>query len=557
MTGTDCTAPIVFDDQWADGYRLLCEDHVYVLLVDLTNPAVRVDVAAASEGNWPIDSYRDHNTIAIINGDYQFSPCYGPGEICSQGLTISNGSDPAQHTNLVHLCTDGLIRREIGFSPEGLPVVDWWYRFVSDAQAHAWCPNLQETGGGAEEYSFNLVGAGPQFGFDGAFRWDCLYGYAGEEGASDCLSNGGEVVINDEHFGTSAEHWWNRYQSVVGVSADVDTLALGESYPAATMLSMHDVLAQRLAAYGEALGDAFKFDGGSVAGIYYYNHDYSITPELRVPNVLRVQRTHWDCYAITVTVRPEAAGVVGVSPPPNCDRATKYEEGTVVKLTAAPAEGYEFQVWSGDIDGSAHSTSFTVSEEITATANFGPSEPWNQIYFPIMGGDPSGLYNAGFENGPAGWESYSQNGWGSILPDDQLFIAPHEGSWAAWLGADDDEVAHLEQGVVVPEEAPYLTYWHWIDSVDYCGYDFTRVVANESVLETYDLCRMTNTDGWTEHSVDLTDYAGQSISLRLEVETDGSLQSDLYVDDLSFQASASLAPTVPTPPKIIQHYLKP
>jgi len=385
LQGIDCTSPVVFDDQWASGYRLVCQDHIYVVMVDLTNPAVRVDVAAASSGIRSIESYKDANTIAIINADYQFSPCSAPGEICSQGLTISNGSDPDQYTNLVHLCTDALIRREIGFSQAGQPKIDWWYKFVSDGQARSWCPGIPGPGGGAEQFSYNLVGAGPKFTFDGIFRWECAYGYEGTPGASDCESNGSEVVINEEHFGTSASNWWNRYQSVIGISTDGTTLVLGESYLAATMQAMHDVLSQRLSVYGKGLEDAFKFDGGSKAGIYYYMTQYSITPRLTVPNVVRIQRI--PCYSLGTNVNPFASGSVGASPSPNC-AGGKYVQDTVVQLTALPYGGYTFNNWSGGASGSANPVSVTLSADKSVTANFTPQPGLSILYMPVVAVGP-------------------------------------------------------------------------------------------------------------------------------------------------------------------------
>ena len=118
-------------------------------------------------------------------------------------------------------------------------------------------------------------------------------------------------------------------------------------------------------------------------------------------------------------------------------------------------------------------------------------------------------------------------------------VTPHSGSWAAWLGGDNDETAYIQQQVTISAGAPYLTYYHWIASADFCGYDFGEVLINGSPIDYYDLCTSTTTGGWVKHSLDLSAYAGQSVTLQIGVETDFSDNSNLFVDDVSFQGSAS------------------
>lgn len=369
-SGANCSSPTVFDDQWGNGFRLVCQNNLYVLMVDLTNPAVRAEVKAASSGVQSVSSFADGNTIAVINADYQWSGC--SGQICSQGLTISNGSNPTQYTNITHLCTDGWVRREIGLSQDSRPQVNWWYKFVSDGQARSWCGNLPngDSGGGSEYYSYNLVGAGPQFTFDGTFRWECGYGYKGTPGASDCNSSGSDVVINGEHFGSSATNWWNRYQSAIGFSTDGTVLVLAESNNQThTMRDVHDIMYQRLSAYGKTLKDAFKFDGGSKAGMYYYNSSYDSTSYVTVPNVVRIQRTNSTCYSVSTNVNPGGAGNININTPSNCAQG-KYTPGTNVQLIANANSGYTFSGWSGCDSTTGNVCYVTMNSNRNVTANF-------------------------------------------------------------------------------------------------------------------------------------------------------------------------------------------
>jgi hypothetical protein len=113
-------------------------------------------------------------------------------------------------------------------------------------------------------------------------------------------------------------------------------------------------------------------------------------------------------------------------------------------------------------------------------------------------------------------------------------VLPYGGSWLAWLGGDDDEVSYIEQELTVPAEAFGLTYWHWIASFDECGFDFAWVKVDGVIVDQYDLCTAADTGTWVLHEVDISAYAGQTVTLRIQVDTDADLNSNLFVDDVSF-----------------------
>lgn len=122
---------------------------------------------------------------------------------------------------------------------------------------------------------------------------------------------------------------------------------------------------------------------------------------------------------------------------------------------------------------------------------------------------------------------------------DDLPVSPHSGSWAAWLGGDDNEIAYLQQSVYVPVERPYLAYWHWIYSYDVCGYDFAYVRINGNTVHQYDLCDSSNTNDWALRVINLSAYAGQTVQLQVRVETDDSVPSSLFLDDFAFQSTGN------------------
>jgi hypothetical protein len=123
---------------------------------------------------------------------------------------------------------------------------------------------------------------------------------------------------------------------------------------------------------------------------------------------------------------------------------------------------------------------------------------------------------------------------------------PHGGAWAAWLGGSPDDESFIEQVVLIPSGNPTLQYWIWINSEDICGSDSAEVVIGGKVLQSFDLCLDSNTDGWVKKTLDLTAFAGQTVFLSFSAATDGVLNSNFFVDDVSIK-SAPPATAEPTP----------
>jgi len=146
------------------------------------------------------------------------------------------------------------------------------------------------------------------------------------------------------------------------------------------------------------------------------------------------------------------------------------------------------------------------------------------------------LPNGDFESGATVWTEFSLQGFSLILQTPDFPRVPHSGSWAAWLAGGNDEISQIEQTVTVPTEAPIaLKYWHWIDSFDDCGFDFAFVrVDGTTTLDQYDLCSFTSTGTWALHTVDLTAYSGQTVTLQIRAETDSNAISSLFIDDVFF-----------------------
>lgn len=158
---------------------------------------------------------------------------------------------------------------------------------------------------------------------------------------------------------------------------------------------------------------------------------------------------------------------------------------------------------------------------------------------------PAPLVNGDFEAGATGWTEFSALGFDLIVQDFPGSITPHSGTWAAWLGGEDNETSTISQQVTVPADAATLSYWHWIASADICWKDRFSLKVNGTRVHTYLLCESSDTNGWQKVSVNLGAYAGQKVNLELSVTTDESLNSNLIIDDVSFGAAQTAAAEEP------------
>jgi hypothetical protein len=168
--------------------------------------------------------------------------------------------------------------------------------------------------------------------------------------------------------------------------------------------------------------------------------------------------------------------------------------------------------------------------------------------------DPSfnQVANGDFEAGADGaWSESSSNGYGLILDKtDLLGLPPRSGIWAVWLGGIDDEVSTLSQPVTLRGDTATLTFYYQISSADECGNDFARVsvetldqpLSASNVLGAYELCDVNNSDSWTEATLDLSAHLGHSVRLAFELETNSSLISSLYLDDVQLTVTSSATP---------------
>jgi hypothetical protein len=161
------------------------------------------------------------------------------------------------------------------------------------------------------------------------------------------------------------------------------------------------------------------------------------------------------------------------------------------------------------------------------------------------------MQNADFEAGPhVGWSESSSQGYPVVMPGPKGFNA-RSGQYLAWLGGAHNDVSTISQALTVPVSHPYLSLYVMATSQeDLCHYDRAAIYVNEFQMASIGLCKPQNFHSWLRHQIDLTDFAGQTVTFTIKVETDDSLLSSLFVDDLSFESGVLIPTPVPSPTPI-------
>jgi hypothetical protein len=148
------------------------------------------------------------------------------------------------------------------------------------------------------------------------------------------------------------------------------------------------------------------------------------------------------------------------------------------------------------------------------------------------------LANPGFESGRVNWTESSSHGYALICTGASCggTISPRTGSWATWLGGANSEISQISQAVTLPaSQRATLSFWWRSTSNDACGYDYgyVRVQSNgaTTTIATFQLCTSTNT-GWVKRNIDLSAYAGRTVTLSFRTTADNADVSSFFVDDV-------------------------
>ncbi|MET9402973.1 M4 family metallopeptidase [Kitasatospora sp. NPDC002965] len=143
------------------------------------------------------------------------------------------------------------------------------------------------------------------------------------------------------------------------------------------------------------------------------------------------------------------------------------------------------------------------------------------------------LGNAGFESGTAApWTATSG------VVDADPGQAAHGGTWKAWLnGYGSSRTDTLAQTVTIPAGCrASLGYWLHVDSTEDTGtvvFDRLTVTVNGTQLAAHS--NLDRADGYTLRTVDLSAYAGQTVTLLFKGTEDFSFRTSFVLDDLAVE----------------------
>ena len=149
------------------------------------------------------------------------------------------------------------------------------------------------------------------------------------------------------------------------------------------------------------------------------------------------------------------------------------------------------------------------------------------------------LRNPGFESGNTLWSATPGviGQWGFAPP-----LQPaHSGTWSGWLGGyGTANTTSVSQLVTIPAGAR-LSYYVHIDTLEAQGspvFDTMTVRAGSTVLQT--LSNRNAASAYQLRTVDLSAYAGRTLTLSFTGVEDGSAASSFVLDDLAITTPAAL-----------------
>jgi hypothetical protein len=193
--------------------------------------------------------------------------------------------------------------------------------------------------------------------------------------------------------------------------------------------------------------------------------------------------------------------------------------GGKITGTATAAGTYNVTVTATDAAGKTGATSFTWTVSSGGGGTCTPAQ--------LLG-------NAGFETGTAApWTTTSG------VVDNSSSEAAHGGSWKAWLnGYGSAHTDSASQTVTIPAGCKAtLSYWLHIDTAESgsTAYDKLTVTVNGTSVASYS--NVNAATGYAQKTIDLSAYAGQSVTLKFNGVEDSSLQTSFVIDDTAIQTS--------------------
>lgn len=156
------------------------------------------------------------------------------------------------------------------------------------------------------------------------------------------------------------------------------------------------------------------------------------------------------------------------------------------------------------------------------------------------------IRNGGFESGVPPWVF----GGTTVLTP----LRAHSGIYSAWLGGRNNTYDWMYQTVTIPaNSSATLSYWWYMHTDEITHpWDFLYVkIRGPYYTRLVEIIHDGSTpDRWLQSTFDVSEFAGQTVDVLFEADTDGLYITSFYIDDVSLwvcpQAACEQAPT-PTP----------
>ncbi|MFD9124326.1 putative Ig domain-containing protein [Kitasatospora sp. NPDC059571] len=241
---------------------------------------------------------------------------------------------------------------------------------------------------------------------------------------------------------------------------------------------------------------------------------------------------------VTVTNPGSQSGTVGTAASLQISASDSASGQTLTYSATGLPAGLSINSATGLISGTpttAGTSSVTVTAKDTTNATGSTSFSWTES---TTGGGCTArqlLGNPGFETGTAAPWTASTG-----VVDNSSSEAAHSGSWKAWLnGYGSTHTDTLSQAVSIPAGCKAtLTFWLHIDTAETTtttAYDKLTLQAGTTTLATYS--NLNKNTGYVQKTVDLSAYAGQSVTVKFTGTEDSSLQTSFVIDDTALNVS--------------------
>ncbi len=142
------------------------------------------------------------------------------------------------------------------------------------------------------------------------------------------------------------------------------------------------------------------------------------------------------------------------------------------------------------------------------------------------------IVNGGFETGTTPWTTTSG------VRDSSAQQAPHSGSWKGWLnGWGSARTDSAAQTVSIPAGCTNSTLSYWLhidtDETENVAYDKLTVTVGSTTVGSFS--NVNAATGYVLKTVNVGQFAGQTVSVKFTGVEDSNLQTSFVIDDVTLQ----------------------